>query len=224
MRQVVEDRDARRLLGGGPVALLTTSWHGNWNVAPMIYYTPVSFDPPLIGVAIHPSRHSHEMVRHSEEFALNIPTPELLHHCQYLGSVTGAELNKFELTKLPVFSARRISAPLLEGCVGWIECGVHDAYTVGDHTLYIGKVVAASVESDAFDETWLLNDPDEKPLHYLGVNYYATLGERLAARIPAASDIKRDVEAGEVVMSDTDATEERRERLEEEREREVRGD
>jgi hypothetical protein len=40
----------------------------------------------------------------------------------------GTELSKLELTKLPTFRARRIEAPLLEGCVGWIECGVHDAY------------------------------------------------------------------------------------------------
>jgi flavin reductase (DIM6/NTAB) family NADH-FMN oxidoreductase RutF len=223
MRHSIDDRDARRLLGGGPVTLLSTAWHGGQNVMPAAFVTPLSIDPPLIGVAVHPARHTHDMIKFSEEFALNIPTRELLHHVQYLGSVTGSELDKLDLTKLPTFAARRVSAPLLEGCVGWIECGVHDAYRIGDHTLFVGKVVAASAEKDAFDDAWLLADPEERPLHYLGVNYYAILGERMEARIPAPADIKRDVEAGAAQLEDAEQAAERRERGEEQEERERRG-
>jgi flavin reductase (DIM6/NTAB) family NADH-FMN oxidoreductase RutF len=211
MRQSIDERDARRLLGGGPVTLVTTSWRGNTNVMPAVFVTPLSIDPPLIGVAVHPARHTHDMIKFSEEFALNIPTAQLLHHVQYVGSVSGVDLNKLELTRLPTFAARHVDAPLLEGCVGWIECGVHDAFTIGDHTLFIGKVVAAQAEKDAFDETWLLRDPEEKPLHYLGVNFYATLGARLEARIPEQADIKRDVEEGVAAIGSEDDAERRQE-------------
>lgn len=214
MRRTIDERDARRLLGGGPVVLVSTSWRGNANVMPAVFVTPASIDPPLVAMAVHPARHTHDMIKYSEEFALNIPTRELLHHVQYLGSVSGVELNKFELTKLPTFRARQVDAPLLEGCVGWIECGVHDAYTIGDHTLFVGKVVAAQVEKDAFDETWLLTDPELKPLHYLGVNHYGVLEQRLEARIPTAADIKRDVEEGAATVADEEETEQRREESE----------
>jgi flavin reductase (DIM6/NTAB) family NADH-FMN oxidoreductase RutF len=211
MRHSIDERDARRMLGGGPVVLVSTARHGAQNVMPAAFVTPLSIDPPLIGVAVHPARHTHDMIRFSEEFALNIPTRQLLHHVQYLGSVSGAELGKFELTRLPTFKARRVNAPLLEGCVGWIECGVEDAYKIGDHTLFVGKVAAASAEQDAFDGTWLLADPEERPLHYLGANYYAILGDRLEARIPQAADIKRDVEAGAAQLGDEEESARRRE-------------
>jgi flavin reductase (DIM6/NTAB) family NADH-FMN oxidoreductase RutF len=188
MRNNIPETDARRLLGGGTVLLVTTRWRGVSNVMPAVFVSPLSFDPPLVGVAVHPSRHTHDMIKYSEEFALNIPSRELLHHCQYLGSVSGVTADKFELTKLPTFRARRVEAPLLEGCIGYIECGVQDAYTIGDHTLFVGKVVAAQVEKEAFDETWLLTDPGLKPLHYLGLNRYALLGERLEGRVPAAAE------------------------------------
>jgi flavin reductase (DIM6/NTAB) family NADH-FMN oxidoreductase RutF len=223
MRHSIDERDARRLLGGGPVVLLTTAWHGNWNVMPATFVTPLSIDPPLVGVAVHPARHTHDMIRFSEEFALNIPTRQFLHHCQYLGSVSGAELNKLELTRLPTFRARKVDAPLLEGCAGWIECGVHDAYRIGDHTLFVGKVAAAAAEKDAFDETWLLADPEERPLHYLGLNHYAVLGDRLEARIPAPADIKRDIEAGAAEPGGEEEAERRREERERQAEREERG-
>jgi flavin reductase (DIM6/NTAB) family NADH-FMN oxidoreductase RutF len=223
VRHSIEERDARRLLGGGPVCLLTTAWHGATDVMPAAFVTPLSIDPPLIGVAVHPARHTHDMIRFSEEFALNIPTRELLHHCQYLGSVSGAELNKLELTRLPTFRARKVQAPLLEGCVGWIECGVEDAYTLGDHTLFVGKVAAAAAEQEAFGDTWLLAGADERPLHYLGVNHYAVLGERLEARIPAPADIKRDVEAGTAQMEDEAEAAQRREEREQRADLEGRG-
>ena len=217
MRHTISELEARRLLGGGPVVLVTTAWRGNYNVMPAAFVTPLSFDPPLIGLAVHPSRHTHDMIKYSEEFALNVPTRELLHHCQYLGSVTGRELNKFETTKLPTFRARRVDAPLLEGCVGYIECGVEDAFTVGDHTLFVGKVVAAAqADKEAFDETWLLTDPDLKPLHYLGLNYYALLDERLEARIPQPEG---ESAAEEQVEQSDQGLREQREREAEEAER-----
>jgi flavin reductase (DIM6/NTAB) family NADH-FMN oxidoreductase RutF len=220
MRQPIPELEARRLLAGGPVVLVTTAWRGNVNVMPAAYVTPLSFAPPLIGLAVHPTRHTHDMIRHGEAFALNIPTPELLHHCQYLGSVSGRDADKLELTRLPTFRARRVDAPLLEGCVGHLECSLEDAYRTGDHTLFIGKVIAAQVEQDAFDQTWLLSDAELKPLHYLGLNYYAALAERLEARVPKAEaeeSAGRQAEAG-VEQAGQEAAE-RRERSEEEAER-----
>jgi len=220
MRQTISAIDARRLLGGGPVVLVSTSFRGNTNVMPAAFVTPLSFDPPLIGIAVHPTRHTHDMIKASEAFALNIPTRELLHHCMYLGSVSGRDLNKLELTKLPAFRARLVDAPLLEGCVGHIECSVEDAYAVGDHTLFVGKVIAAQVEEDAFDGTWRLADGDLKPLHYLGLNHFAMLEERLEARVPKAEEeasTEEQVEAGAAEAGRE--TQERREREGEEQER-----
>ncbi len=211
MRQSITPQDARRLLGGGPVVLVSTSWRGNHNVMPAAVVSPLSFDPPLVGLAVHSSRHTHDMIKYSEEFALNIPGQELLHHCQYLGSVSGRDLDKLDLTKLPTFRARQVDAPLLEGCVGYIECGVQDAMTTGDHTFFVGKVVAAQVEKEAFGETWLLDDPELKPLHYLGKNFYSLLDGILEARIPEPTDestLEEEIESG--VDSAADETERRR--------------
>jgi len=188
MRKTLDELEARRLLTGGPVVLVTTSWHAKANVMPVAYAMPLSFQPPLVGIAVHPSRHTHDMIRFSEEFAINVPSRSLIHHVQYLGSVSGKELDKFELTKLPTFKARKVEAPLIEGCVGYIECGLEDALRIGDHTLFVGRVVAASVDDEAFDETWLLADDDHKPLHYLGLNRYAILGEKLEARVPQPAE------------------------------------
>lgn len=179
---------------------------------PAAFVTPLSFDPPLIGLAVQPSRHSYDMIRSSEQFALNIPSRRLLHHVQYLGSVSGRDVDKLELTKLPTFKATRVEAPLIEGCVAYVECGVEDALRVGDHVLFVGQVLAASADAEAFDSTWLLEDEAEKPLHYLGVNFYALLGEKLEARLPKPERAETSLEeASEEEMESAREEEERRE-------------
>jgi flavin reductase (DIM6/NTAB) family NADH-FMN oxidoreductase RutF len=184
MRRHLSEHDARRLLVPGPVVLLTSKWRGVADVMPVAWSLPVSAEPPLVGVMVHPSRHSHDMIRWSEEFALNFPTPELLNHVAYFGSISGRTVDKLEVTKLPTFNARKVEAPLLEGCAGWIECGVEDAIRLGDHTLFVGRVLAVSADDDAFNETWLLQD-EARPLHYLGGLFYAALSTRLEANPPA---------------------------------------
>jgi flavin reductase (DIM6/NTAB) family NADH-FMN oxidoreductase RutF len=136
------------------------------------------------------------MIRFSEEFALNIPGPQLVNHCQYFGTTTGRGTNKLEAAKLPTFRARKVDAKLLEGCVGFIECGLEDALRIGDHTLFVGRVLAVSADEEAYDEMWTLKDESEKPLHYLGGSSYAVLRARLEARPPeSATEAEREATA-----------------------------
>ncbi|HEY8491282.1 MAG TPA: flavin reductase family protein [Dehalococcoidia bacterium] len=214
MRRSLSELDARRLLVPGPVCLVTTTWKGSDNVAPVAWSMPLSVSPPLVGIAVHPARHTHDMIRFSEEFAINIPGPRLLNHVQYFGSVSGRDLDKLDLSKLPTFRARKVDAPLLEHCVAYIECGLEDAYAIGDHTLFVGRVVAVAAEKEAFDEAWLLEDPDLRPLHYLGGAWYAALERRLEAQPPLTEEGALDVATLEEMTREQDerAAEERGER------------
>jgi len=187
-RRSLEPLDALRLLGGGPVALVTTRWRKQTNVMPAIWTTPLSRTPPLIGVVVNPARYTHDMVRFSEEFALNFPARDLMNHTQYFGTVSGDNVGKLDLAKMPTFRASRIEAPLIENCVAWIECSLDDAMRIGDHTLFIGRVLSVQAEKEAFDETWTVEEPDFKPLHYLGIDRYATLGKTVTAELRTTDD------------------------------------
>jgi flavin reductase (DIM6/NTAB) family NADH-FMN oxidoreductase RutF len=204
MRRTIEPADALRLLNGGPVALVTTRFRNEANVMPAIWTVSLSRRPPLIGVAVSPSRHTHDMVRFAEEFALNFPGRDLLNHTHYFGAVSGANVGKLELAKLPTFKASKISAPLIENCLAYIECSLEDALRVGDHTLFVGRVLVVQAEEEAFDETWRIEDRDYRPLHYLGVDRYAVLGDRMQAEL-------RTSEEGAVELAETAEERERRE-------------
>ena len=218
-RSLVED-DARRLLGGAPVLIVTTQWRAVSNAAPIAWAMPVSVKPPLLAIAVHPSRRSHDMIKYGEEFVVNIPSRVLLNHTQWLGMVSNSVGDKLEASRIPSFRAREVDAPLLEGCVGWIECTLHDWYTMGDHTLFIGKVVSAQADTDAFDFNtgmWTLDDDEYKPLMYLGGRSYAVLNDAFDATVEQRSVEQMQEEGlGQELEA---AEEERRIKREEEAER-----
>lgn len=183
------------------------------NAAPIAWTAPLSMEPPLVGCVVHPHRHTADMIRFSEEFAINIPGPDLLKQTAFLGSHTGLNVNKLEAARLTLFNAQRISAPLIEGCLAWIECGVHDVIRIGDHTLFVGRVTGVQALDEAYAGTWLLEGRKYSPLTYIGGTKYAVVGDPLEA----AFDV--DAQGGLVVESPDE-----RERREEEeaREREQR--
>lgn len=190
VRRNMDEEDARRLLGGAPVLIVTTRFRAVSNAAPIAWAMPVSISPPLIAIAVHPSRRTHDMIKFGEEFAVNVPSRVLLNHTQWLGMVSNSAGDKLEASRVPSFRGREIDSPLLEGCVGWIECTLHDWYTMGDHTLFIGKVAAARADTEAFDFNsgmWNLADDEYKPLMYLGGRSYSLLGEAFDAAVEQRS-------------------------------------
>lgn len=206
MRRLCDVTDARRILNPGPVAIVTTSWRGITNAAPIAWLAPLSMEPPLVGCVIHPHRHTADMIRFSEAFAINIPGPALLKHTAFFGSQTGLNTNKIEASGLKVFSPLAIDAPLLEDCLAWIECTVQDVIRIGDHTLFVGSVVKAQADDEAYSQQWLLKDREHSPLTFIGGTRYAVIGD------PMDAVVEVDINGGLIV--ETAEERERREELE----------
>lgn len=178
-----EALDAVRLLQPGPLALLTSRFRSDDNVMTAAWLVPVSFDPPLVAVAIHPGRLSHELVSKSEHFTLNVPTAELLTAVHRCGMVSGRDGDKFTAAGITPVDALAIEAPLIEECVAHIECGVVDRSRFGDHDLFVGQPLAVSANPEAFDGRWLVEADAGQVLHHLRADYYATLSRPWQARL-----------------------------------------
>ncbi|MBI2764513.1 MAG: flavin reductase family protein [Chloroflexi bacterium] len=213
MRRQCDETDARRLLNPGPVAIVTTMWRAVTNAAPVAWTAPLSMAPPLVGIVLHPHRHTADMIRFSEEFAINIPGPALLKQTHFLGTQSGLNTNKLEAAGLELFNGQQVQAPLIEGCLAWIECGLQDVIPIGDHTLFVGRVVRVQALEEAYAQHWLLESRQYSPLTYIGGTHYAVIGD------PREAVIEVDTQGGLV----GETAEEREQREEEEaRERELR--
>ncbi|MFN8615537.1 MAG: flavin reductase family protein [Dehalococcoidia bacterium] len=181
MRRLCDPTDARRMLNPGPVAIVTTSWRGISNAAPIAWCAPVSMQPPTVGIVVHPNRHTADLIRFSDGFAINIPGPSLVKQTAFLGSQSGLNNNKLESSGLSLFSPLSIDAPLIEGCLAWIECTLQDVIRLGDHSLFVGNVVKVQADDEAYAQQWLLKDREHSPLTFIGGTRYAVIGEPIDA-------------------------------------------
>ncbi len=204
-RRFCDETDSRRLLNPGPLTIVSAAYRDERNAAPVAWAMPLSMEPPLVGIALHPERHTTDMVRFSQEFAINIPGPEMLKQVQFLGSHSGRDVNKLEAAGLEWFPALRVGAPLLDGCLAWIECTVRDSIRFPDHTLFVGDVVRVQALEEAYAGGWLLEEKQYCPLTYLGGDDYAVIADKRQAIITTTMQ-------GGLVLETVEEREEREER------------
>jgi flavin reductase (DIM6/NTAB) family NADH-FMN oxidoreductase RutF len=115
-------------------------------------FCSVSLEPPLILVCIDKEAGSHYAFEQSRAFVVNI----LREDQQYLSDRFASHLpDKFDGVK---YSAGIENLPVLEDVLVNLECRLVNAHDNGDHTIYIGEIVVATVK-------------DGKPLIYFQGDY-----------------------------------------------------
>ncbi|MGQ9718941.1 MAG: flavin reductase family protein [Nitrososphaerales archaeon] len=164
-----------KLLYPRPVVLITCiDSSGKPNIIPMVWSMPTSFDPPLMAISVALTRHSHKLIGETREFVVNIPTEVLVKQVDYLGSVSGRDVDKFKASKLTALPAKKIRPPLIGECIAHLECKVVSKLDTGDHTIFIGRVVSAQANRNVFKTDYDLDKV--KPI-FRYKKSYLTLGE-----------------------------------------------
>jgi flavin reductase (DIM6/NTAB) family NADH-FMN oxidoreductase RutF len=160
--------NAYRLINHGPTILVTSRLGEKINVMTAAWQMPVSFKPMLVAVSIGHERFSHKLILESREFVINIPHLEMIKEVFCCGTHSGKDTDKFKVCKLTPVKAQKVGAPLIKECIGNIECRLYSHHTSGDHTIFVGEVVAASVREGIFDSYLRVDLDQAKTLHHLG--------------------------------------------------------
>jgi flavin reductase (DIM6/NTAB) family NADH-FMN oxidoreductase RutF len=157
----VTGRDIAALLNPRPVALITCcDKNGQPNVLSVTWTMPVSHEPPIIAVSIAPSRYSYSLLLESGEFVLNIVGQSFLRAVETCGSCSGKSADKFAMAGLHTEKSHCVRPPRIAGALGYLECHIEERRTVGDHSLFLAKVLQAEAVEKAFDGVWDTEDGD----------------------------------------------------------------
>ncbi|MCL6507227.1 MAG: flavin reductase family protein [Bryobacteraceae bacterium] len=104
-------------------------------------FTSVSLSPPLVLICVD---HSSAVLLHfraATAFGINV-----LRDSQRELSLRFARKGHDRFDGVP-WSAGKTGAPLIEGVLASLECVVEQTVDAGDHTIFIGKVVAAAAHA-----------------------------------------------------------------------------
>ena len=169
--------NSTRLINHGPVVMVT-SGADKPNIFTAAWNMPVAREEnsAIIAIAVNPDHYSYHLIKEHGQFVLNIPGMELLDMVILCGSTSGREIDKFKETGLTPVKAQAVDVPLIGECIGHIECIFEDEPRPG---LILGRVVAASVAEELFDEVWKIEEIKNRTIHHLGGKYFCYPAERV---------------------------------------------
>ena len=159
-----------------PASLITCGPPDKPNIITLAWVGTLCSEPPIIGISIRPSRYSHRLVKESGEFAVNVPTAEMVRAVDWCGTVSGHSEDKFQAMGLTPIPTQIIHTATIKECPLCIECQVLQALHLGTHELFLGKVVAVQVDEAILDSRGEIDLGKANPLAYGGHAYW-TLGQ-----------------------------------------------
>ena len=195
-REPVALPHAYRLLNHGPTVLVSSAHGARHNVMAAAWAMPLDFDPPKVAVVIDKSTFTRELVEASGEFALCVPCRDLADLTFGVGNSSGREAgadgtDKFARFGIGTFAGHAVRAPLVEGCVAWLECRVlREPRIEAAYDLFVGQVLAAQADARAFrGGRWHFEDawPGLRTLHHVAGGAFLLPGETVQGRMPPTS-------------------------------------
>ncbi len=109
------------------------------------FFQQVSFEPPLISVAIKKGRPIGELIKSSKKFVVNLLHTGQKDMLAHFGKGFEADEDPFVGIKVEIF---KTGIPVLKEALCFLECELRYIYEAGDHSLYLGEVLHAGMEEE----------------------------------------------------------------------------
>ncbi|UCG62362.1 MAG: flavin reductase [Candidatus Zixiibacteriota bacterium] len=126
------------------------------------WISQISSEPPMVALAVHNKHQSSRLIKENKAFAVNLigSGQEAVAKTYYGPAESGYE----KLAGTSVKDSPRTGTPLLPGAIGYLDCLLVDTVQAGNHTLFIGRVKAASLDDS---DSQLMTTTNSK-LYYTG--------------------------------------------------------
>lgn len=136
----MQDIAFRSLVHG--VYVVTTRRGDRVNGMTASWVAQVSLSPLLLMVSIAPTRFSHDLIKESGVFAINVLTLAQVDLGKRFGFQSGRRVDKF--AGLDYVTATT-GSPILPQAQAFFDLKLVDTHPAGDHTLFVGEVVEAKI-------------------------------------------------------------------------------
>jgi flavin reductase (DIM6/NTAB) family NADH-FMN oxidoreductase RutF len=185
-RRAVPLDKAYRLLNHGPTVLVSAAHDGQRNIMAAAWAMPLDFEPPKVAVVLDKSTWTRQLLEASGTFVLQVPCVAQADIVQTVGNTAGKALDKFAAYGLQTFAGEQLEAPMLEGCVAWLECRLlPEPHNEGTYDLFLGEVISAQADSRVFSEGhWHFEGHDElRTLHHVAGGHFMAIGAPVVGKM-----------------------------------------
>ena len=164
---------------------------GTGNIITIAWTGIINSDPPRTYVSITPRRHSHDIVKESGEFVINLVPETLAAAMDWCGCVSGSKETKFgkhslksgpdgslEFTLTPE-PAEKVSCPAIKESPVQLECRVFEVKSLGSHDMFLADIVNVRVDDSIINGEGRAMFEKLKLVSLIHGSYYAAPKERI---------------------------------------------
>ena len=147
--------------------IITDAWAGT-----------ICSDPVMVSISVRKERFSHDIIKNSGEFVINLVTEELAFATDYCGVKSGKNTDKFKDMKLTPISIEGVSAPAIAESPLSLACKVKEIKELGSHDMFIAEVVGVTVDEKYMNENGKFELNSSKLVTYSHGEYFG-LGKKI---------------------------------------------
>ena len=140
------------MLNPVPAVMVSCGNGDEKNIITIAWTGIVNTDPPMTYVSVRKERHSHDIIKKTGEFVINLTTEKLAFATDYCGVRSGRDVDKFKEQNLTPAESQVVSCPSIAESPVNIECRVTEIKELGSHDMFLAEIVSVSVDEDLMDE------------------------------------------------------------------------
>jgi flavin reductase (DIM6/NTAB) family NADH-FMN oxidoreductase RutF len=171
---------AKTFLFPAPVLLVGTyDQEGKPNLMTAAWAGICCSNPPCVAVSLRKATYSYSAMVERKAFTINTPSETQIKEADYVGIVSGREVNKFIETGLSATRSELVDAPYASELSLILECRLLHTLVLGLHTLFVGEIVDVKADSSILGDDGLPEILKIKPLvfdtahrNYYGIGPY----------------------------------------------------
>ena len=161
-----------------PPALVSCGTPEEPNVLTVAWTGVLCTRPPVTYISVRPERYSHDIIKRTGEFVINLPVKELVRAVDLCGVKSGRDTDKFALTGLTAVASAEVGAPSVAECPVSLECRVREVIPLGSHDMFTADIVSVGAAKELIDGKGRLALEKAGLLAYSHGAYFS-LGEQL---------------------------------------------
>ena len=161
------------LLAPVPAALVSCGTVEKPNVLTIGWTGIVCTRPAMTYISVRQERFSHDIIKKSGEFVINLTTSAMCRTTDFCGVKSGKNTDKLKVCGLHAVPAHEVSAPLIEECPVSLECRVTESKLLGSHTMFLAEIVGIDADERFIDSKGKLNLQQCGLMAYAHGEYFA---------------------------------------------------
>lgn len=161
-----------------PVVMVSCGNMEKSNIITVAWTGIINTDKPMCYISVRKERYSHDIIKKTKEFVINLTNKDLVYATDWCGVKTGAKVDKFKEMKLTKEKAKFVKCPLIKESPVSIECRVKEIRELGSHDMFMAEILSIDADESYIDDKGAFDITKCNLITYANGKYFA-LGKQV---------------------------------------------